>query len=234
MHRYRDAIYYATDRLRNAAKEIIGGYILFPGRIKGNPDPKPYYLESIEEVNIGAFPLLPDSDDPKGEGQLLYAFLTDILTKPRAYDHISGSIPQKGLKYEPAGTPDPVDLVLVGFFKPENREAILSNRLYYVPAALGKGSINLVSGFEKTRYLLLHRYNEERMLLHLKEGGPKFFPKKALEDLGFTPSGDFYLGFEIESLESVKGIDPYAYRLERAGRYAMTPYFTTFERLAEE
>lgn len=29
MHRYRDAIYYGSDRQTHAAKEIIGGYVLF-------------------------------------------------------------------------------------------------------------------------------------------------------------------------------------------------------------
>ncbi len=32
MHRYRDAIYYGSDRFTHAAKEIIGGYILFRTR----------------------------------------------------------------------------------------------------------------------------------------------------------------------------------------------------------
>ena len=102
--------------------------------------------------------------------------------------------------------------------------------LYYVPAALGKGSINLVSGFEKTKYLLLHHDND-RLLLRLKGDGPKFFPKPALEALGFSPSGDFYLGFEIKRLEPVKDVDPNAYELERSGQQKYTPYFTTFDKL---
>ncbi|MDE6329501.1 MAG: hypothetical protein K2L83_02190 [Muribaculaceae bacterium] len=36
-------------------------------------------------------------------------------------------------------------------FETEPKEAIIRNRLYYVPTVLGKGSINLVSGFEKTK-----------------------------------------------------------------------------------
>ena len=32
MHRYRDAIYYGSNYQEHIAKEIIGGYILFPGR----------------------------------------------------------------------------------------------------------------------------------------------------------------------------------------------------------
>ena len=32
MHRYRDAIYYSKEHEPYRSKEIIGGYILFPGR----------------------------------------------------------------------------------------------------------------------------------------------------------------------------------------------------------
>lgn len=100
MHRYRDAIYYGPEDSQYSAKEIIGGYILFPGRIKGELKKTPYFIESIKKVNIGAFPLLPDASNPAGEGSLLFTFLYDILNKPLIYDNIKDSIPQKGLRYE--------------------------------------------------------------------------------------------------------------------------------------
>ena len=125
--------------------------------------------------------------------------------------------------------PTPEDIVLVGYYKTEQLPVIKRSMLYYVPAALGKGSINLVSGFEKTKYLLLHHDNE-RLLLQLKGDGPKFFPKTALEALGFSPSGDFYLGFEIKSLTPVKDVDSRVYHLERFGKQSTVPYFTTFDK----
>lgn len=229
MHRYRDAIYYGSDRQTHAAKEIIGGYILFPGRGDNESVRQRFFYKSIETVNIGAFPLLPDASDPSNEGSLLYEFLTRILTAPLAIDHIKDAIPQKGLQYLPSERPTPEDLVLVGYYKTEQWEAIVNNRLYYVPAALGKGSINLVSGFEKTKYLLLH-HDQDRILVRLKGDGPKFYPKPALEALGFTPSGDFYLGFEIKDFKPVPDIDPNTYELERKGKYSTTPYFTTIDK----
>lgn len=229
MHRYRDAIYYGSDRRTHSAKEIIGGYILFPGRGDNESVRKRFFYQSIETVNIGAFPLLPDASDPQNEGSLLYEFLTRILNEPRVIDHLRDAIPQKGLEYRAAGEPSPEELVLVGYYKTEQLEAIERNRLYYVPAALGKGSINLVSGFEKTKYLLLH-HDKERKLLRLAGTGPKFFPKTALEEMGFQPSGDFYLGFEIASLKPVAGIDPSTYELERSGPQRYAPYFTTLEK----
>lgn len=228
MHRYRDAIYYDSDNLSHTAKEIIGGYILFPGRGDNESVRKRFFYKSIETVNIGAFPLLPDASDPTNEGSLLYEFLTKILTAPTAFDHIKDAIPQKGLEYHSEDKPEEKDLVLIGYYKTEQWEPIVKNRLYYVPAALGKGAINLVSGFEKTKYLLLH-HNSERLLVRLTGEGPKFFPKTALEALGFTPSGDYYLAFEIKSLTPVPDIDPYAYELERKGNQQYSPYFTTIE-----
>lgn len=232
MHRYRDAIYYGSDKTHHSAKEIIGGYILFPGRGDNESVRQRYFYKSIETVNIGAFPLLPDASDPSNEGSLLYEFLTKILKAEQAYDHIKDAIPQKGLQYESTFEPIESDLVLVGYYKTEQWESIVNNRLYYVPAALGKGSINLVSGFEKTKYLLLHHDND-RLLVRLKGDGPKFYPKTALETLGFNPSGDFYLGFEIVNLEPVHDVDPSSYQLERKGQQRFTPYFTTLSKFLE-
>lgn len=229
MHRYRDAIYYGSDQQTHSAKEIIGGYILFPGRGNDESVRNRFFYRSIETVNIGAFPLLPDASDPKNEGSLLFEFLEKILTAPSAIDHIRGSIPQKGLQYNSAEEPAPKDLVLVGYYKKEDRDLIINNRLYPVRAALGKGSINLVSGFEKTKYLFLH-HGDDRVFVRLKGEGPRFFPKAALEDLGFSPKDDYYLGFDIKDFTPVPGIDPSAYKLERKRQHSATPYFTTIDK----
>ena len=230
MHRYRDAIYYGSDRQTHSAKEIIGGYILFPGRGDNESVRQRFFYKSIETVNIGAFPLLPDASDPSNEGSLLYEFLTKILTTTQAYDHIKDAIPQKGLQYESIFEANKEDLVLVGHYKTKQWPHILENKLYYVPAALGKGSINLVSGFEKTKYLLLH-HGENRILVRLKGDGPKFYPKTALEEMGFEPIGDYFLGFDIKDFTPVPNINPYAYQLERKGKQSTTPYFTTINKL---
>lgn len=235
MHRYRDAIYYGkkrNERYGFAAKEIIGGYILFPGRGDDESIKKRYYYRSIESVNIGAFPLLPDHTNPAGEGTLLHQHLVKILTAPVAVDLVKDSIPQRGLQYNVANMPAPEDLVLVGYYKTEQLPIIRKSLWYYVPTALEKGSVTLVSGFEKTKYLLLH-HGEERVLLRLKGDGPKFFPKPALEALGFSPSDDYYLGFEIKSLTPVKDVDPHVYQLERFGKQSTVPYFTTFDKLSK-
>lgn len=98
MHRYRDAIYYGQNK-HYAAKEIIGGYVLFPGRGDDGHIRDKYYYKSIESVNIGAFPLLPHTDKNK-EGCLLKEHLKMVILEKTEYQQIADSVPQKGLAYQ--------------------------------------------------------------------------------------------------------------------------------------
>ena len=238
MHRYRDAIYYGeknNDKYGYSAKEIIGGYILFPGRGDNESIKQRYYYRSIEEVNIGAFPLLPHFDQRSEEDTLLYHHLEYILTTSHIYEHVKDSKPQRGLAYHAAEVPHSDDLVLVGYYKSEQLELILKNKLYYVPAALGKGSINLVSGFEKTKYLLLHN-NDKRHLFALTGDGPQFFPKPALEALGFSPTQDFYLAFKLKSSEEIdiSNIDIYKDIFNHNFKLGARPKFVPLKDLSQE
>ena len=59
MHRYRDAIYYKDHTSAELKKEVIGGYILFPGGGEKVDVEVSKFYKTIDEVNIGAFPLRP-------------------------------------------------------------------------------------------------------------------------------------------------------------------------------
>ena len=61
MHRYRDAIYYKEHSSNELKKEVIGGYILFPGDGQRADVEVSKFYKTIGEVNIGAFPLRPSS-----------------------------------------------------------------------------------------------------------------------------------------------------------------------------
>ena len=97
MHRYRDAIYYAMkDDVRPRGKEIIGGYILFPGRTEGDKIENRYFYQSIRKVNIGAFPLLPADSEHKDQivqCNLLEKHLREILLEESVMEHIKDSVP---------------------------------------------------------------------------------------------------------------------------------------------
>lgn len=106
MHRYRDAIYYqqSDNQLR---KEVIGGYILFPGAGEKSKVELSKYYKSIGEVNIGAFPLRPDNNDSR---ELLVEFIDGLLSK-RASAIVREVIPQKGTQISVH------DRILVGLVK---------------------------------------------------------------------------------------------------------------------
>ena len=57
MHRYRDAICYRDYVEAPLKKEVIGGYILFPGDGEPADVEVSKFYQTIKEVNIGAFPL---------------------------------------------------------------------------------------------------------------------------------------------------------------------------------
>ena len=104
MHHYRDAIYYGKRGEQRFSKEIIGGYILFPGRmdehrlleqIQNHNEQLPYFLKSIEEVNIGAYPLLPNEES----GLLLENHLRKVLLDESIIEQLEVSVPQRGLYY---------------------------------------------------------------------------------------------------------------------------------------
>lgn len=115
MHRYRDAIYFDIDEAeRPRGKEVIGGFILFPGRgTKEEVQDEPYY-KSINKVNIGAFPLLPKrnaEDECEVECTLLEEHLRKVILNGQVYEQIKDSIPQKGLRYVDAGKGDKLVLI---------------------------------------------------------------------------------------------------------------------------
>ena len=112
MHRYRDAIYYKDYDANALKKEVIGGYILFPG--DGEPDDVAVskFYKTIKEVNIGAFPLRPKD---VANRKLLEKFI-DELIQTKSYETIANVIPQKGAYVEVGNR------VLIGLVKEDNRQ----------------------------------------------------------------------------------------------------------------
>ena len=117
MHRYRDAIYYKDNKDGDSSlkKEVIGGYILFPG----NGDPievaKAKFQQSLDEVNIGAFPLRPNDVENR---KLLEHFIEELISMKSATT-IAKVIPQKGAFMEVG------DRVLIGLVRESSRKNYL-------------------------------------------------------------------------------------------------------------
>ncbi len=114
MHRYRDAIYYTEegrDR-EHLKKEIIAGYVLFPGRIplEALESGDYYYQQSNRLIGIGAFPLRPDQEQHTNDGSIIIDVNSSEQALRRQIRHwleddngrerlLEESIPQKGLEY---------------------------------------------------------------------------------------------------------------------------------------
>lgn len=111
MHRYRDAIYYKDYDANALKKEVIGGYILFPGDGGPNDVAVSKFYKTIKEVNIGAFPLRPKDVENR---KLLENFI-DELIHTKSYETIAHVIPQKGAYVEVGNR------VLIGLVKEDNR-----------------------------------------------------------------------------------------------------------------
>ena len=124
MHRYRDAIYYADGKGdEQLKKEIIGGYVLYPGNMGKTEYEQSYYHRSIEKVGIGAFPLRPGTTKIDGDGNfyidptssefVLYeqirAWLEESDRKAGLLERV---IPQKGLHYTSEDSKDSIYMIL--------------------------------------------------------------------------------------------------------------------------
>jgi hypothetical protein len=92
MHRYRDAIYYKDHQSDALKKEVIGGYILFPGDGETTDVAVSKFRKTIDEVNIGAFPLRPKDT----HNRLLLEQFIEELIQNKSHETISKVIPQKG------------------------------------------------------------------------------------------------------------------------------------------
>ena len=108
MHRYRDAIYYAeaggaADGAPGASpalkREVIGGYVLFPGSGRPEDVARAYYTRSIGRVGIGALPLRPGNES---NAAALEDFIRRLLARGTV-EQLLGTIPHKGTETELEG-----------------------------------------------------------------------------------------------------------------------------------
>ena len=117
MHRYRDAIYYKDYDGQSLKKEVIGGYILFPGDGEKADVEVSRFYKSISEVNIGAFPLRPKDR----HNRLLLEQFIKQLTAMKSQEVISQVIPQKGTFVEVGSR------VLIGLVTNSSRKGYLQS-----------------------------------------------------------------------------------------------------------
>ena len=189
MHRYRDAIYYKEHSSNELKKEVIGGYILFPGDgQKADVEVSKFY-KTISEVNIGAFPLRPKDKENR---KLLEHFIKELIVT-KSSTTISKVIPQKGAFIEVG------DRVLIGMIRESSRKNYLKkfeegtadlyytgpsfptsialhNLHYFIPYFKGKGirdvyeitRVRTIKGSEAKQIDMEEGKDDLRLAFHLK------------------------------------------------------------------
>ena len=148
MHRYRDAIYYKDHSSAELKKEVIGGYILFPGDgDKADVEVSKFY-KTIGEVNIGAFPLRPKDVENR---DLLVKFIESLIGKA-SLEILDNSIPQKGLYYTSEEPKDAIYMILtVDDEVNEDMDAVLEGRADTI--IMGKKGIEDTKDIQSIRYI---------------------------------------------------------------------------------
>lgn len=208
MHRYRDAIYYTEHDKHGLKKEVIGGYILFPG--DGSPANMQVarFYKSIDDVNIGAFPLRPKDKENR---KLLEEFINRLLTtRANALLTQDNVIPQKGLKYSGDetifGKDEPCLVCYTAKIRLDN---VLKSLIYYIRTGDRDGAFPYSPEIAAIRKVILIPLNrDEDMYAYNVEGaGPRIANGKYLRD---------EKGFDIKEENEA---EPYlAYDLKDASR----------------
>ena len=201
MHRYRDAIYYIEPANQKPKREVIGGYVLFPGNYTREEFEKSHYYESIKAIGIGAFPLKPSDGiivDPNNSEQALREQIAEWLKRSRMKTYLYKNVaPQHGLEYQ-----DPDDVLLVNFAKKDKLAKMKELGLCYLRTGEDAGAIVLEPRALNAKYVMLHN-GTSGTLYKLKGGGPKFISKETLQKKGFENLGhDYYLVYSFDTSKS--------------------------------
>ena len=229
MHRYRDAIYYIDPANQKPKREVIGGYVLFPGNYTKEEFAYSHYYKSIKEIGIGAFPLRPsDSIDvkPNDSEQMLRTQIEDWLNRKRMQNYLYKKVaPQHGLDYQ-----DPDDVVLVNFANKEKMSRMKELGLCYLRTGEDAGSVILPPKALNARYVMLHN-GTKGTLFKLKNSGPRFMSKETLQKKGFDSLGhDYYLVYAFDNTQSKDYNElPSLHR----GKQTTAPWFATWEELMQ-
>lgn len=220
MHRYRDAIYYTEHNGSDLKKEVIGGYILFPGNGEPSGVQIASFYKSIDEVNIGAFPLRPKDEQNR---RLLDEFVAKLLTtRANALLTQNNVIPQKGLRYEhDEKIMGSDDYCIVCYISKNLLEEVANAGLYYTRTGDKPGALSFDLKAATVRHILLIPFsqNEEALLFKVEGDGPNIYNGRMLKEKGFDhikdkKGNDPYITYKINKLP--KSIKQSTLILERA------------------
>ncbi len=197
MHRYRDAIYYDNGSDTYSSKEVIGGYILFPGRGDEATLEERYFTKSVKSINIGAFPLYP-SNNRDMEGTILKKHLSTILLDySDKQEYVKDTIPQRGLQYVPDR-----EYTLYGIT--EKLAWVMANHLYPIPLeTFNKQAVNLMN----CNTLVVFN-DREAFEYKITKSGTQILSKDDLQAMGYpNPHHKFYFMVHLNENSNPKRLD---------------------------
>ncbi|EJQ92060.1 TPA: DUF2357 domain-containing protein [Bacillus anthracis] len=174
MHRYRDALVVEQDG--PFERTAYGAYVLFPWNQEGAYENHPFY-KSIEKVNIGGFPFLPNAT------RLVEQFLDHLIEKSPEEIIKEGILP-RGTKEEWHSSLE--EKVLVGSVKTESDyETYRKNGVYQLLIK------QLKPGWQEAKYIALYAPKK----WYGEKGGIQYVAK--IKNIQMQQN-DNYVHFELE------------------------------------
>ena len=227
LHRYRDAIYYTKSNDEKLKREVIGGFVLYPGNLSKQQFQGSYYQRSVDEVNIGAFPLKPgghwhslynqDGDyndlllNPTSSEDVLYNQIKRWLDDDTA-TLLESSIPQKGLRYDEVGSGTGVALVMMENFESKKRN--FAHGKIAIPLKPTESGMTLLEHKSDIAYVLFHtRHKDTNKHLFRIRGVVKVLQKDIAINGGYyltQSTTNRYLCVEINTTDELDStaLDP--------------------------
>ncbi len=97
-------------------------------------------------------------------------------------------------------------MVLVNHATADKRKQMIEKGICYLRAGESKGSLQIVNGFEKMKYVLLHTNGNDCQIFKLKkEGTFQIWTKENLEKQGFHPEhAAYYIVLHFDNTQEVK------------------------------
>ncbi len=228
LHRYRDAIYYTKSNDEKLKREVIGGFVLYPGNLSKQQFQGSYYQRSVDEVNIGAFPLKPgghwhslyDNDgnynhlllNPTSSEYVLYNQIKRWLDDNDTETLLKTSIPQKGLRYDEVGSGMGVALVMMENFEGKKRNFVHGK--IAIPLKPTESGMTLLEHKSDIAYVLFHtRHKDTNKHLFRIRGVVKVLQKDIAINGGYyltQSTTNRYLCVEINTTDELdsSALDP--------------------------
>lgn len=198
MHRYRDAIVYQEAGTNQYERSMFGAYVLFPYANEEQFQQHRFY-KSIELINIGAFPFLPNATS------LMEKFLDELIqdSPEKAYERSTQPRGTKQYYENKLGGKN----VLVGSLKHHSQlEVVIEHKFYHMPLA----NITDHSILTQLEYIAIYQSKnlfasgQQGVFLYGKISGWEVIPRGQIKERPVRKGTEnkLYVKFTVEQWET--------------------------------